>query len=223
MNVEDKNNQELEFWRELYIKNTLDCKSNEDKTEKLLDISINQTFKRYMYDLYLNTDSFKGKTILDIGCGPHGGLIGFNDTIKYGVDHLINEYIEIGYPLSKHNITYYNEKSENLPFDDNSLDVVIAVNSLDHVDDVKKTIQEIMRVLKPNGEFLGQINMKKEPSLTEPNCLTNKELIAYFEYYEGDVLQITYQYSLSDEDRYFYKIVKNILKKTPSEHYKYEK
>lgn len=223
MNIENKNIEELKFWKELYIKNTLNCKSIEDKTKKLLDISINQTFKRYMYDLYLNTDSFKGKTILDIGCGPHGGLIGFNGAIRYGIDHLIDSYIEIGYPLSKHGITYYNEKSEKLPFVDNSLDVVIAVNSLDHVDDVKKTIQEIMRVLKPNGEFLGQINMKKEPSITEPNCLTNSEVIHHFEFFGGDIVKIIYQYSINNEDRYFYQIVKNGIKKTSEEHYQYEK
>lgn len=143
MNIENKNIEELKFWKELYIKNTLNCKSIEEKEIKLLDISRNQTFKRYMHDLYLNVNSFEEKIVLDIGCGPHGGLIGFNGAIRYGIDHLIDSYIEIGYPLSKHGITYYNEKSEKLPFVDNSLDVVIAVNSLDHVDDVKKQFKKL--------------------------------------------------------------------------------
>ena len=40
---------------------------------------------------------------------------------------------------------------ENLPFKDNSLDVIVNLAVLEHVPNPKKVIEEIYRVLKPNG------------------------------------------------------------------------
>jgi len=39
----------------------------------------------------------------------------------------------------------------NLPFDDNSFDVVVSLETLEHVSDLDNTLDEIKRVLKPGG------------------------------------------------------------------------
>ena len=45
----------------------------------------------------------------------------------------------------------------NLPFDDNSFDIVFCNHVLEHIEDDKKAMQELFRVLKPNGMGIFQI------------------------------------------------------------------
>ena len=96
-----KKQAELNYWSNLIKELTQDCKSSAQKEEKLIKLCYEITYPRYKKDLYLEDDSLKGKRVLDLGCGPHGGLIGFEDCDKYGVDHLIDEYKKLGYPLNK--------------------------------------------------------------------------------------------------------------------------
>ena len=51
-------------------------------------------------------------------------------------------------------INYIKAAGENLPFDDNSFDLVCCCDVLEHVEDVAKVISEINRVLKPGGLFI---------------------------------------------------------------------
>jgi len=49
----------------------------------------------------------------------------------------------------------------NLPFPDNSVEVVAAITSIEFVPDRKKAIEEINRILKPDGYFIiGTLNKK---------------------------------------------------------------
>lgn len=45
----------------------------------------------------------------------------------------------------------------NLPFDDNSFDVIFCNHVLEHIEDDKKAMQELYRVLKPGGMGIFQI------------------------------------------------------------------
>ena len=45
----------------------------------------------------------------------------------------------------------------NLPFKDNSFDVVLCNHVLEHIEDDKKAMQELYRVLKPNGFGIFQV------------------------------------------------------------------
>lgn len=45
----------------------------------------------------------------------------------------------------------------NLPFNDNSFDVVFCNHVLEHIEDDKKAMQELYRVLKPNGMGIFQV------------------------------------------------------------------
>lgn len=53
-----------------------------------------------------------------------------------------------------HNIHYIQGVGEALPFADDSFSVIVSLDVLEHVDDLKKTIQEIARVLAPGGVFV---------------------------------------------------------------------
>lgn len=50
---------------------------------------------------------------------------------------------------------------ENIPFPDEFFDAVFCSNALDHVEDPKKTVEEIHRVLKKGGYFILTVEIFK--------------------------------------------------------------
>jgi len=64
----------------------------------------------------------------------------------------------------------------NLPFDDNSFDVVFCNHVLEHIPDDTKAMQELYRVLKPNGMGIFQIpqDLSREKTF-EDNSITDKK------------------------------------------------
>ncbi len=52
------------------------------------------------------------------------------------------------------NVTFVNMNGENLEFDDDSFDTVSISNSLHHLTNIEKTLNEMKRVLKPSGLFI---------------------------------------------------------------------
>jgi ubiquinone/menaquinone biosynthesis C-methylase UbiE len=205
----DKDVAELNFWKQLYSDFISGCDNDECKINKCLDVSRNITFKRYKNDLYLNDNDFASKKILDVGCGPNGGLIGFLDCEKYGIDHLICHYEKIGYPLSKHNIKYFDCKTEKMPFESDFFDAIICVNALDHVDSLELTIKEMTRVLHSNCKIFMQLNFREKPALTEPIVFNHDDLKDMFKKYNTEIVNVKYQYSLSSEKRFYYECQKN--------------
>ena len=121
---------------------------------------------------------FAGKAVVDIGCGPRGSLTWLdNAKAAIGLDTLAERYTRFG--TSDHpNMIYLQSPSERMPFPSGSIDVVISMNSLDHVDDLAQTCREIRRVLKPGGHFLGSLNLEEPPTVTEPYTLTESWLRA---------------------------------------------
>jgi 2-polyprenyl-6-hydroxyphenyl methylase/3-demethylubiquinone-9 3-methyltransferase len=97
-----------------------------------------------------------GHTILDIGCG--GGFLsnalamkGFKVTgvdlsplsLKIAADH-----------DQSHSVDYKVADAYELPFANESFDVITAMDFLEHVEDPNKIINEASRVLKPGGIFI---------------------------------------------------------------------
>lgn len=63
----------------------------------------------------------------------------------------------------------------NLPFDDNSYDVILCNHVLEHIPDDKKAMQELYRVLKPGGLGIFQIPQDLSRKTTfEDNSITDK-------------------------------------------------
>ncbi len=203
-----KKKAELDYWRELVSELTPGCTDLAQKQAALLNVCFEITFPRYKKDLYLDDNSFIGKRVLDLCCGPHAGLIGFRDCEKYGVDHLIDSYKELGYPLEKHGIKYFQAKAESLPFADNFFDVIVCVNALDHVDSLKNTLNEASRVLKHSGKFIGQLNFHKNRQIAEPVILDHEKLVAILLKNGVTFTKRVFQYRCGDEDRYYYEFEK---------------
>jgi 2-polyprenyl-6-hydroxyphenyl methylase/3-demethylubiquinone-9 3-methyltransferase len=96
--------------------------------------------------------------VLEVGCG--GGILseeiarmGFLTT---GIDPS-EQSLNIAISHAKESnlkIKYEKGAGENLPFPDNSIDMVLCCDVLEHVRDLPKVISEISRVLKIGGIFI---------------------------------------------------------------------
>ncbi len=94
-----------------------------------------------------NQDNFHG-TLLDVGCGemPYKALLtsGFSKVKRYvGLDFENNA-------IHKNTPDIYWENGE-IPLDDNSIDCVLCTEVLEHCPEPEDVLNEIYRVLKPNG------------------------------------------------------------------------
>jgi 2-polyprenyl-6-hydroxyphenyl methylase/3-demethylubiquinone-9 3-methyltransferase len=97
----------------------------------------------------------KSSLILDVGCGAgfltnELALAGHKVT---GVD-MSESSLQVAaqYDQTK-TVTYKLANAYELPFSDESFDVLCAMDFLEHVEDPAKAIQEFARVLKPGGKF----------------------------------------------------------------------
>lgn len=74
----------------------------------------------------------------------------------------------------------------NLPFEDHSFDFIICNHVLEHIPDDKKAMQELYRVLAPNGMAILQVPYDRNRTTTfEDNTITNpKERAAIFGQYD---------------------------------------
>jgi ubiquinone/menaquinone biosynthesis C-methylase UbiE len=70
-----------------------------------------------------------------------------------------------------HGTIYVQSTEEVIPLPSNFVDVLFTVNAIDHVDNFDVICEEILRILKSGGEFIGSFNLGEEPSLCEPQCL----------------------------------------------------
>lgn len=115
----------------------------------------------------LTPADYQDRRILDIGCGPRGSLEWADvASERIGLDPLVDQYRELG--IGQHKMTYVNSGSESIPFPDGYFDIVTSFNSLDHVDDLDKTVSEIARVTTSGGMLLIISDVNHVPTPTEP-------------------------------------------------------
>jgi ubiquinone/menaquinone biosynthesis C-methylase UbiE len=142
------------------------------KSRKQAEGQLGNAHYEYYYTTYFGIDRefYRSKRVLDIGCGPRGSLEWADMAAeRVGLDPLVPAYRKLG--IDHHKMNYCAARSERIPFPDSYFDVVTSVNSLDHVDDVQETIQEITRVTKPNGVFLVVVEINHRVRVCEPHCL----------------------------------------------------
>ncbi len=99
-----------------------------------------------------------GRRVLDLGCG--GGMLAepmaragarvtgvdvSRPALKVAREHARRNGLEIDYRLAK---------AEQLPFDDETFDLVVAFDVLEHLDDLGKALGEVARVLRPRGRLV---------------------------------------------------------------------
>ncbi|MFZ4507022.1 MAG: class I SAM-dependent methyltransferase [Fimbriimonas sp.] len=153
MNLSPKEQAELDFWR---------------SRPRLNSVLAHDHYEFFYTEFFgLNAESYRGKTILDIGCGPRGSLEwATTAALRIGLDPLSHAFTELG--TTHHAMQYVAARAEHLPFADKSFDFVTSFNSLDHVDDLEKVIKEMTRVLAPSGTILLLTDIHDQPTVLEP-------------------------------------------------------
>ena len=111
-----------------------------------------------LYDFVANNIDIKGKDVLEVGCGRGGGLSYINRYLSpktvTGID-LNNKAIKFcSKNYSDETNLFLQGNAESLQFENNSFDVVINVESSHRYNQMDKFLNEVFRVLKPDGYFL---------------------------------------------------------------------
>ena len=109
----------------------------------------------------VNFDGYKGRLVLEVGCGAGVDLARFakGGARVTGVD-LTASAVE----LAKANVAQQQLQAdlrvadgEQLPFDDNSFDLVYAHGVVQYTANPQRLVDECRRVLKPGGEAIFQV------------------------------------------------------------------
>ena len=101
---------------------------------------------------------WRGKKVLDLGCG--GGFMAEAMAAKGARVTGLDPAREALAAARRHAeaqglaIDYREGQGEALPFADGSFDIVASCDALEHVDDLGRVLDEVARVLKPDGLFL---------------------------------------------------------------------
>jgi ubiquinone/menaquinone biosynthesis C-methylase UbiE len=93
----------------------------------------------------------EARNILDVGCGTGGNLTLFNGFVV-GLD-ISPQALELA-RKRKPDAVLCRGEAENLPFKDESFDLVLALDLLEHLPDDIKGLSEMYRVLKKGGNAL---------------------------------------------------------------------
>ena len=113
-------------------------------------------FLEHMHRYLMVRDLIHNKTVLDIASGEGFGsdylaqyasnVIGV-DLSKDAIDHAKKKY-------QRDNLTFKVGSTSQIPLDDNSVDVVVSFETIEHHDEHEEMMAEIVRVLKPDGVLI---------------------------------------------------------------------
>lgn len=121
------------------------------------------------------------KQILDIGCGYRK----FPNAI--GIDKIENGNVNIKWDLNDY----------PWPLKDNSFDLIIAQHSLEHLNDVVKTMEEIYRIGKNGARVLIQVpffrNLDAISDITHKHLFSTKSM----DYFLENTKVFNYHYSMA--------------------------
>ena len=114
----------------------------------------------------IKVESLEG-IMLDLGCGEgrhiFASMEAFPNMQCVGLDpHLESldkslEGLEFFESISNKKTSFLSGSAYKLPFNDNTFDMVICSEVLEHLHEYKEAINEVYRVLKPRGKFLASV------------------------------------------------------------------
>ncbi|HON53065.1 MAG TPA: class I SAM-dependent methyltransferase [Bacteroidales bacterium] len=109
----------------------------------------------------------QGKDIIDIASGEGYGANLMSSVAKsvVGVDisHEAVEFANTKY--KKPNVSYKQGSATQIPLPDSSIDVVVSFETIEHHDKHDEMMQEIKRILKPNGILIMSTPQKAEDGI----------------------------------------------------------
>ena len=96
--------------------------------------------------------------VIEVGSGAHGLIFYFGARPGIGIDPLAVSYRGL-FPRWQECATTIAAVGEQLPFGDQSFDVVLCDNVVDHAESPRKIVEELTRILKPGGLMYFTVNV----------------------------------------------------------------
>ncbi|OMJ72880.1 hypothetical protein SteCoe_28572 [Stentor coeruleus] len=135
------------------------------ETGYMIVLAKEEESERFSYQLYhfmatgfKKTGNLQGQIIVEVGSGRGGGLAYVVRNLKplsaLGVDYSKQQVEFCKRTYTYPNISFVEGDAENLPIKDDSVDMVLNVESCHCYGNFKKFVGEISRVLKSDGRFM---------------------------------------------------------------------
>ncbi|HYC77471.1 MAG TPA: class I SAM-dependent methyltransferase [Planctomycetota bacterium] len=111
---------------------------------------------------HLRTPPDRVGEVVEVGSGPIGIATFFDLGRRHAVDPLADYYAQYGElsNLRDRSVQYVATQGEKLPFPDLFADLVIIENVLDHTQRPDLVMEEIRRILKPDGTLFFKVNIR---------------------------------------------------------------
>jgi len=130
------------------------------------------------YYFVINQICLMDKVVLDIASGEGYGsdLLANSAKFVYGVDISSEAIDHASLKYKKENLTFLQGNTSNIPLKDDSVDVIVSFETIEHHDKHQEMMLEIKRVLKSNGILVISSPDKQFFLSTEKNEFHIKEL-----------------------------------------------
>ncbi len=131
--------------------------SNNDKLEatgeRLLVDYKNSTAVEHLHRYSIAKSMVIGKVVLDIACGEGYGsnLLAQDAAFVYGVDIASDAVSYARKKYRKQNLQFMEGSAAAIPLEDDSIDILVSFETIEHHDKHIEMMKECKRVLKPNG------------------------------------------------------------------------
>lgn len=121
--------------------------------ERLETFIYNSNAVKHLHRYAIASEFINGKIVLDIASGEGYGsnLMSNFASFVYGVDINKNAIAKAKSKYRKDNIDFLVGSTSDIPLDDNFVDVVVSYETIEHHDEHTQMLNEIKRVLRPNG------------------------------------------------------------------------
>ncbi len=127
-------------------------------------LNYNQFISKKIID-FLNNG--KGKKLLELGCGRATASI--YQALKLELEIFPSDYSQEALKIAKNNLAKYGLKKRlvqanlyDMPYSDNSFDVIISVGVMEHLEEPQRAYGEILRLLRKDGVMIS-MNVPDKP------------------------------------------------------------
>lgn len=170
------------------VTNMEKCIREQYKNDKKLNLRSNlhsYNINKVDFDkwCFKNIDFPKEGKVLELGCGPGKFWFKNQNYINSDLEIVVSDFSKSMLKIAKEKLDSVNHEfkfeeinAENIPYEDNTFDVIIAQHMIYFVPDIEKALSEIKRVLAPNGVFY----------VTANSCESMKELNELVEEFDSE-------------------------------------